>query len=72
MDKERKRAILSLIECARRIEGRNPDDEDFVEELKILCRELDPRRLFFWTNVPTVEEAEALMKAAAQLRGGNR
>jgi hypothetical protein len=40
-------------------------EEDTVEELKILCRELDPDRLFFWAIVNSVEAAEALLKAAA-------
>jgi hypothetical protein len=44
------------------------DEEDSVEELKILCRELDSRRLFFWANIPSVEEAEALMRTAAELQ----
>ena len=43
------------------------DEENSVEELKILCRELDPQGLFFWATVSSVEEAEALMKAAAEL-----
>ena len=43
------------------------DEEDSVEELKILCRELDPQALFFWATVSSVEEAEALMKTAAEL-----
>jgi hypothetical protein len=47
------------------------DDEDTVTELEILCRELDPDRLFFWASVPTVEEASELMKTAAQ-RSRNR
>jgi hypothetical protein len=45
------------------------DEADTVEELKILCRELDPNRLFFWANLSSVEEAEALMKVAGQLHG---
>ena len=46
------------------------EEADTVEELKILCRELDPKRLFFWANVPSVEEAEALMKTAGQVYAG--
>jgi len=45
------------------------DEADTVEELKILCRELDPNRLFFWANVSGMEEAEALMKTAGKKHG---
>ncbi|UCF97539.1 MAG: hypothetical protein JSV89_20555, partial [Spirochaetaceae bacterium] len=45
------------------------DDANTVEELKILSRELDPRRLFFWANVFSVEEAEALMNTAVEIHG---
>lgn len=45
------------------------DEENTVEELKILCRELDPNRLFFWANVSNVEEAEALLKIAGAIHG---
>jgi hypothetical protein len=40
------------------------DDADKVQELKVLCRELDPNRLFFWATAESAEEAEALMKVA--------
>jgi hypothetical protein len=42
------------------------DDADSVAELELLCRELDPKRLFFWANLTSVEEAEALMKKAGE------
>jgi len=45
------------------------DEADTVEELEILCRELDPNRLFFWANVSSMEEAEALMKTAGKKQG---
>jgi len=45
------------------------EEADTVEELKILCRELDPNRLFFWANVSSMEEAEALMKTAGKKQG---
>lgn len=45
------------------------EEEDTVEELKILCRELDPDRLFFWANVSSLDEAEALMSTAGQPEG---
>ena len=45
------------------------EEEDTVEELKILCRELDPNRLFFWASVSSLDEAEALMRTAGQLKG---
>ena len=44
------------------------DEADSVEELEILCSELDPRRLFFWATVGSVGEAEALMKTAGENR----
>jgi hypothetical protein len=40
------------------------DEENSVEELGILCRELDPDRLFFWAIVDSVEEAEVLIRTA--------
>ncbi len=40
-----------------------------ARQLKILCRDLDPNRLFFWANVSTVEEAEALLKIAGEIHG---
>jgi hypothetical protein len=40
------------------------EEEDTVECLRILRRELDPNRLFFWAIVSSVEEAEALVKTA--------
>lgn len=42
------------------------DDANTVEDLKILRRELDPNRLFFWAVATSVEEAQALMKVAEQ------
>ncbi len=44
------------------------DDADKVEDLKILCRELDPNRLFFWATAASVDEAQALMRTAHGLR----
>ncbi len=38
------------------------DDADLVKELKILCRELDRKRLFFWAVAESVEQADALME----------
>lgn len=43
------------------------DEENTVAELEILCRELDPKRLFFWASVSTVEEAQTLLKTAGKM-----
>jgi hypothetical protein len=40
------------------------DDADLTRELQILCRELDPTRLFFWAIVSSVEEADHLIRYA--------
>jgi hypothetical protein len=43
------------------------DEADPAEELRILCRELDAKRLFFWASVGSVEEADHLVRVAAEL-----
>ncbi len=44
------------------------DDVDLAEELAVLCRELDRRRLFFWAVVPSREQAVELERLASPLR----
>ena len=43
-------------------------EADLAEELEILCRGLDPDRLFFWAQARSVEEAEELVRRAGELR----
>ncbi|MCC6698794.1 MAG: hypothetical protein IT365_24430 [Candidatus Hydrogenedentes bacterium] len=43
------------------------DDADLFQEMEILCRELDPTRLFIWAILADVEEAEALVKHARKV-----
>jgi len=45
------------------------DEADPGEELRILCRELDPDRLFFWATVGSVEEADRLLRIAGEAAG---
>jgi len=42
------------------------DDADMRSELALLCRELDPRKLFFWAVVPTREQADELVDLAGR------
>jgi len=46
------------------------DDADMRSELALLCRELDPRKLFFWATVPTREQADELVDLASRGAGG--
>lgn len=45
--------------------GAHAGDADLEQELAILCRELDPDRLFFWAVVDDPERAERLVRLAA-------
>ena len=44
------------------------EEADPGEELKTLCRELDPDRLFFWAAVDSTEEADRLVELGRQGR----
>ncbi len=48
------------------------DDADLPAELVALCEHLDPRRLFFWATVSSVEEADNLVNRATSLRRRGR
>ncbi|MBN1837919.1 MAG: hypothetical protein JW820_18825 [Spirochaetales bacterium] len=45
------------------------DEADMGEELRILCRELDRDRLFFWATVGSIEEADRLVRIAGEKSG---
>ena len=45
-------------------------DADLGRELDVLCRALDPNRLFFWASVDTVAAADALVAAAPRTGRG--
>ena len=42
--------------------GSHGGDADFKQELEILCNALDPKRLFFFIEARSVEEADALVR----------
>ncbi len=42
---------------------------DLTRELDVLCRALDPNRLFVWATVPSAELAEAIVKYAQRAAG---
>jgi hypothetical protein len=46
-------------------------DADLKRELEILCRALDPNRLFIWAEVLSAEDAEALVSYAQMLGRGS-
>lgn len=46
--------------------GGHGGDANLREELDILCRKLDPTRLFFWAIAHTVDEADALVEQAGR------
>lgn len=48
------------------------DDANLFEEAEILCRELDPARLFIWAILDDVEEADALVKHIRKVCLGGR
>jgi hypothetical protein len=43
--------------------GAHGGDADLQSEIDILCRALDPNRLFIWAQVATEEQADALVRA---------
>ncbi len=43
------------------------EEADPAEELKILCRELDPAWIFFWAAVDSIEEADRLVELGRQV-----
>jgi hypothetical protein len=47
--------------------GSHGGDANLSDELDILCRKLDPTRLFFWATAHTVQEADALIEQAHQI-----
>jgi hypothetical protein len=51
--------------------GTHGGDADLKSELDVLCRALDPNRLFIWAEVASAEQADAVVAYAREAARGN-